>query len=132
MFSHITVGVSDFDRAFGFWQPLMALLGHPVRLVDRSRPWAVWETAGGGRPFFIITRPFDGAPALPGNGTMAAFSAGDRTTVERVHELGLALGGHDEGGPALRPEYHPGYYGAYLRDPDGNKLCIVCHAPQGC
>ena len=45
--------------------------------------------------------------------------------------LGLARGATDEGAPGLRPHYHADYYGAYLRDPDGNKLCCVCHRPTG-
>ena len=60
---------------------------------------------------------------------MAAFLATDRPTVERVHALALQLGGTDEGAPGLRPHYHANYYGAYFRDPDGNKLCVCCHDP---
>jgi predicted lactoylglutathione lyase len=51
--------------------------------------------------------------------------------VDRCHALALELGGRDEGAPALRPQYHASYYGAYFRDPDGNKLCVVCHAAEG-
>jgi lactoylglutathione lyase len=61
---------------------------------------------------------------------MTAFLAPDRAAVDAVHALALAHGGSDAGPPALRPEYHANYYGAYLRDPDGNKLCVVCHDLQ--
>ena len=64
----------------------------------------------------------------PGNGQMTAFLAADRATVDRAHAVALAQGGHCEGPPGLRPEYHANYYGAYFRDPDGNKLCVACHA----
>ena len=65
-----------------------------------------------------------------GNGVTVAFEAPDRASVDRFHAAGLAQGGTDEGAPGLRPHYHPDYYGAYLRDPDGNKLCCVCHRPE--
>ncbi|MCO4093717.1 MAG: hypothetical protein HEQ37_05385 [Acidovorax sp.] len=60
----------------------------------------------------------------------SAFMAPTRATVEAVHALALAHGGSSEGAPGLRPEYHPHYYAAYFRDPDGNKLCVVCHDEQ--
>ena len=60
---------------------------------------------------------------------MVAFLAETRAAVDRAHAVALAHGGRDEGAPGPRPEYHAHYYGAYVRDPDGNKLCFVCHAP---
>ena len=57
------------------------------------------------------------------------FEAADRATVDAVHAAALAAGGTDEGGPGLRPHYHADYYGAYVRDLDGHKLCVVCHRP---
>ena len=51
--------------------------------------------------------------------------------VDAAHKAGMSAGGKDEGAPGLRTHYHPNYYGAYLRDPDGNKICIVCHKPRG-
>ena len=72
-------------------------------------------------------RPFDGQAASAGNGTMTAFQAASRDIVDKAHAYALAQGGTDEGTPGLRPQYHPNYYGAYFRDPDGNKLCVVCH-----
>ncbi len=128
MLSHVTLGITDFGRALAFWRPLMARLGHVERFADAARPWAGWQPLGGGRPLFIITAPFDGATASPGNGAMIAFSASDGATVRDAHALGLLHGGTDDGAPALRPQYHRDYYGAYLRDPDGNKLCLVCHS----
>ena len=113
----------------GFWTPVMAALGAALRFTDRTRPWAGWEPAGGGRPLFIVTVPFDGAAARPGNGVMVAFEVEDRATVDRVHALALSLGGVSEGAPGLRPEYHADYYGAYVRDPAGNKVAVACHRP---
>lgn len=129
MFSHLTLGIADLDRARAFYAPLMARLGHRLRFDEPEPGWIGWEPATGGRPLFIVTRPFDGNAPQPGNGAMVAFVAPDRATVDAAHAEAIALGGCDEGSPGLRPHYHPHYYGAYLRDPDGNKLCIVCHAP---
>lgn len=61
MFSHVFLGVSDFDRALAFYDALMAVLGHARRFCERERPWAGWQPAGGGRPLLLIGRPFDGA-----------------------------------------------------------------------
>lgn len=131
MFSHIFVGVSDFDRALAFYNPLMATLGIEPRFCDRTRPWAGWQTAGGPRPLFLIGSPYDRQPHDRGNGQMVAFLAADRAAVERAYQAALANGGTCEGAPGPRPEYHEHYYGAYFRDPDGNKLCVACHLPQG-
>ncbi|WP_242487905.1 VOC family protein [Pseudomonas sp. TH31] len=81
------------------------------------------------RPLFVIGTPFDEHPATPGNGQMIALLAPSREIVSRCHALALANGGSCEGPPGLRPHYHPDYYGAYVRDPDGNKLCVCCHEP---
>ena len=130
MFSHICVGISDFERALAFYQPVMAALGATPRFCEPQRPWAGWQSAPGPRPLFIITRPFDQQAAAPGNGAMVAFVAARRAVVDHVHALALAHGGRCEGAPGLRPEYHAHYYGAYFRDPDGNKLCVACHTPE--
>ena len=78
----------------------------------------------------LIGRPNDGAPASPGNGQMIALLAPSRATVDACHAAAVANGGLDEGAPGLRPQYHPNYYGADFRDPDGNKLCVCRHEPE--
>jgi catechol 2,3-dioxygenase-like lactoylglutathione lyase family enzyme len=128
MFSHTTLGVADADRARTFYGPLLAALGLVPKFADAR--WAGWKHPDADRPLFIVTRPFDGAPASSGNGQMTAFLAPSRALVDRCHTLALDHGGTDEGAPGLRSEYHPHYYGAYVRDPDGNKLCICCHDPE--
>ena len=77
---------------------------------------------------FLIGYPFDGNTAAPGNGPMTAFLASTRAIVDQCHAIALAHGGTCEGPPGLRAHYHPHYYGAYFRDPDGNKLAVACHA----
>lgn len=127
MFSHIFVGVTDFDRALAFYTAVLGALGHRLRFRDDTRPWAGFERAPGVRPLFLIGQPFDGQPHAAGNGQMVAFAAPTRAAVDAAHARALAHGGRDEGAPGLRPHYHQNYYGAYVRDPDGNKLCFVCN-----
>ncbi|MET0335075.1 MAG: VOC family protein [Rhizobacter sp.] len=127
MYSHVFVGVSDFDRALAFYEPVMAALQIEPRFCERSRPWAGWQSSPGPRPLFLIGTPYDGQAPQPGNGQMVAFLADTRAMVDAVHAVALAHGGRSEGAPGLRPEYHADYYGAYFRDPDGNKLCVACH-----
>ena len=130
MFSHVFIGVSDFERALAFYNPLMRALGNEARFCEPSRPWAGWQSRPGPRPFFVIARPFDRHPHEPGNGQMVAFLAERRDVVDEAHAVALAHGGVSEGAPGARPEYHEHYYGAYFRDPDGNKLCVACHAAE--
>nr|WP_221439702.1 VOC family protein [Roseateles oligotrophus] len=121
------VGVSDFERALAFYKPLLDSLGIQFRFQDEARPWAGWQSSPEPRPLFLIGRPFDGQAHQPGNGQMVALLAQSRAQVRQAHALALAHGGRCEGPPGLRPEYHADYYGAYFRDPEGNKLCVACH-----
>ena len=126
MFSHVTVGTNDFARVEPFYDAVMGVLGHPVLLRrDGGKAWG--EPTG---PKLFLGPPFDGRSAAPGNGWHAAFIAPDRATVDQAHAAALAHGGSDEGAPGPRPQYHPNYYGAYFRDPDGNKLQVVCHRSE--
>jgi predicted lactoylglutathione lyase len=73
-----------------------------------------------------VCKPFDGQPPHPGNGTMAALRAASWAQVRDFHGAALANGGTSEGEPGLRVHYNPDFYAAYVRDPDGNKLAVVC------
>jgi hypothetical protein len=77
-----------------------------------------------------MCRPRDGNPASVGNGVNIGLLAPSRAAVRAAHAAGLANGGTDEGAPGLRAHYHANWYGAYLRDPTGNKLCVVCHGAE--
>lgn len=127
MFSHYFAGVTDFDRALGFYRAVLPILGIKERFCDRDRPWAGWQSEPGPRPLFLIGRPHNGQGHVPGNGQMIAFMARSRQMVEEAYAAALGHGGTSEGPPGLRPEYHPDYYGAYFRDTEGNKICVVCH-----
>jgi catechol 2,3-dioxygenase-like lactoylglutathione lyase family enzyme len=125
MYSHVTLGSNDLARAEVFYDAVMAALGHPV-MFKRTDSLAYGLPIG--EKFFIMT-PFDRQAAVPGNGAHVAFITPDRVTVDAFHAAALANGGTDEGAPGPRPHYHANYYGAYVRDPDGNKLQAVCHRP---
>jgi catechol 2,3-dioxygenase-like lactoylglutathione lyase family enzyme len=127
VFSHITVGTNDLGRATAFYDAVLAPLGSRRRPVspDGSPPAACWVGPGHSLPRFYVRMPFDGAPAGRGNGSMVAFAAPSRAAVDSAFAAGLAAGGTDEGAPGPRSRYGDGYYGAYLRDPDGNKIHVV-------
>jgi hypothetical protein len=84
----------------------------------------------GGRPQLWIVSPLDKSPASVGNGITIGLDAPDRAAVDAAYKAGMSGGAKDEGAPGLRAHYHPNYYGAYLRDLDGNKICVVCHKPE--
>ena len=128
MFSHIFVGVTDFERALRFYAPVMDALGLQLRFCERDRPGAGWQRPGEARPLLLLGTPYAGEHA-GGNGQMVAFLADTRALVDTVYAAALQQGGTDEGAPGLRPEYHASYYGAYFRDTEGNKLCVACHQP---
>jgi catechol 2,3-dioxygenase-like lactoylglutathione lyase family enzyme len=127
MFSHITVGVSDLDRAALFYDALLTPLGLTRRPVtpDGGPPSLCWHLPGTGLPRFYAYLPFDGNSCSPGNGSMIAFLAPSIEGVEQSYADAMQQGGLDEGPPGQRQHYGPGYFGAYLRDPDGNKVHVV-------
>lgn len=126
MFSHAMLGCNNIASARKFYEPVMGLIGIPL-MIDEEDFIAFGKP---GQPRFWVTRPIDDAPASAGNGTMVAFLAESRDIVDAAHAAAMANGGSDEGLPGLRPHYHENYYGAYFRDPEGNKLCVVCHAAE--
>lgn len=127
MFSHITVGSRDLERAGRFYDAVLTAIGLKRRVVTPDGgPLALcWVSAQATLPRFYVYSPYDGEPATVGNGSMVAFLAPSREAVIAAHANGLAQGGADEGAPGPRPHYGDGYFGAYLRDPDGNKVHIV-------
>ena len=74
---------------------------------------------------FSLETPVNGSRATPGNGVHTAFHAPDQETVRRFHEVATANGGTDEGAPGVRENYNANYYGAFVRDPDANKVEAV-------
>ncbi|HYD31037.1 MAG TPA: VOC family protein [Azospirillaceae bacterium] len=121
MIDHISLGVSDIERAKAFYDAALAPLGFP-RVMD----FAHAAGYGAGRPQFWISVPHK-RPAAPGSGTHIAFTASDRGAVDAFYQAALAAGGSDNGAPGLRGHYHPDYYAAFVIDPDGNRVEAVCH-----
>lgn len=130
MLSHITVGASELGRAGRFYDALLTPLGLKRRIVspDGGPDALCWVATPASLPRFYVYSPFNGEPATAGNGSMVAFLAPSIAAVNTAYADGLAHGGHDDGAPGPRPRYGDGYYGAYLRDPDGNKVHIVHRA----
>ena len=127
MFSHVTLGTDAWPKARSFWIAVMDAIGQP--LFWEHDKGIAFGTATGPKTFIGPT--YNGEPAAPGNGVHVAFLVDSRAKVDVFHAAALANGGSDEGAPGPRPHYHPNYYGAYVRDPDGNKLQAVCHSPKG-
>ena len=126
MFSHVTLGTHDLERAIAFYDATLAPLG--IQRVAKKYPgWAAWERSGEESKFWVGL-PFNRQSASSGNGCMVAFQAESRAAVDAAYQAAMTAGAHDEGQPGLRPSYGPTYYGAYVRDPDGNKVHFVCRS----
>ena len=128
MFSHITLGTNDLEGALQFYDAILEPLGI-VRLLSSPEHGFAAYGHPGERPGLFVCLPFNEKEATAGNGTHVALLASSREAVDAFHACGLALGATDEGAPGPRPHYHEHYYGAYLRDHDGNKLQACCHTP---
>lgn len=121
MLDHVTLPVSDLDRARAFYDTALAPLGI-MRLSAEGTDFAGYGT--GRNAFFWIGRR-DGVLA----GVHIAFTAPDHASVDAFHAAAMAAGGQDNGAPGLRPQYHADYYDAFVLDPDGHNIEAVCHQP---
>ncbi len=123
MIGYVTLGTNDLERARRFYEQLLAEIG-ARRLLELPdvRGYTMYGRSGR-EPMLAITRPIDGNPATAGNGTMIALPMPSREQVDRFHAKALELGAADAGAPGVRGPEEMGFYGAYFRDPDGNKLC---------
>ena len=117
---HVGFAVADFAKSRAFYTQALAPLGIEVLFEDEG--WAMMGRPG--MPQFW----FGEHGTVPGP-IHLAFSALDRAQVDAFHEAALAAGGTDNGGPGIREQYHPDYYGAFALDPDGHNIEAVCHAP---
>lgn len=120
MISYTTLGTNDMARSIAFYDPVFAAIG--AKRAATSPTWTGYQRAGD-RAMFFLTRPFDHGAATGGNGAMLAFLAADRAAVDAFHAAALAHAGTCEGPPGVRAGMDPVFYAAYVRDPDGNKLC---------
>jgi len=124
MFSHITIGSNNLPKAEEFYNAVLTPLGLIQRQVipDGGPISLCWIVPGQRLPRFYIYQPYDGKLAQPGNGAMMAFMAPSPKSVDAAYAAGLKAGGSCEGEPGERAHYGKNYYGAYLRDLDGNKV----------
>ena len=125
MIHHVSVGTNDVARARAFYDPLMQLIG--LRVLKSSSRSAHY---GASDIIFSLETPADGRPASAGTGVHIAFQAPDRETVRRFHRTAIENGGTDDGEPGLRPHYNANYYGAFVLDPDGNKIEAVTYTAR--
>ena len=118
MYDHIGLRVRELKASVRFYQAALACLGHELAAIEDSY-------AGLG-PKGAAALWLHASPEPKANGAHVAFHAPNRAAVDRFHRDGLAAGGRDNGAPELRADYSPGYYAAYLIDPDGNNVEAVC------
>ncbi|GGH52263.1 glyoxalase [Comamonas phosphati] len=123
MFSHVMLGVGDLERGKRFYDALLGQLGIAPGIANRNRFFYRSPTGT-----FAISTPINGEPATAGNGATTGFLAQSPEQVNAAHAAGLAAGG-------VTIEEPPGWRGdamylAYLRDPDGNKICLAYRSPK--
>ncbi len=121
MFSHVMLGTNDLQRAKEFYDATLGALGVGPAKVEEHR--ILYMSSGGG---FFVTRPINGQPATAPNGGTIGFAANSPEQADAWHKAGLANGGTAcEDPPGVRQGALGKLYLAYLRDPDGNKLCAL-------
>ncbi len=128
MIGYVTLGSNDLEKARAYYDALFGSIG-AGRLMEFGENFTMYGTAWG-RPAVAITKPFNGETATPGNGNMTALVLDTREKVDALYARAIELGGSDEGPPGLRGEEgEQAFYGAYFRDPEGNKLCAFRIGP---
>ena len=122
MFSHVMVGANDLDASRKFYDAVLGTLGLPAAIMDEKGRLFYLSPTG----VFAVTKPINGAPASAANGGTVGFMVADPATVDAWHAAGVANGGTTcEDPPGVREGGMGKLYLAYLRDPDGNKLCAL-------
>jgi predicted lactoylglutathione lyase len=121
MIGYVTLGTNDLERAAGFYDELLGVIG-AKRFMEEEQ-FIAWAVAPD-KPAISATKPYDGNPATVGNGMMVALAMKNPEQVQALHAKALELGGADEGAPGPRGD--GGFYAAYFRDLDGNKLNAFC------
>ena len=118
MIGYVTLGTNDLEKAVAFYDALLAEIGSG-RFIEEDN-FVAWAVAPN-QPALSVTRPYDGKAATVGNGMMIALTVDSTDKVNAVYAKAMELGGSDEGPPGTRMD---GFYAAYFRDLDGNKLNV--------
>ncbi|MEH6689452.1 VOC family protein [Pseudomonas neustonica] len=132
MFAYVCLGTNDLERAVKFYDAALAPLGfNRCNTGEESNwegwaGWGIYEEGGAKELALWVCTPFDAKTATPGNGTMIALRANTWAAVQNFYAAANENGGTSEGAPGLRPQYASDFYAAYVRDPDGNKIAVVC------
>jgi catechol 2,3-dioxygenase-like lactoylglutathione lyase family enzyme len=128
MIGYVTIGTNDIDKARTFYDALFGSVG-AKRLMELPSGFTMYGN-GFGVPAVAVTPPYNGEPATAGNGNMVSLVFMERAQVDALHAKALELGGSDEGPPGVRGEEgERAFYGAYFRDPEGNKFCAFRVGP---
>ena len=118
MIGYVTIGTKNLEKACAFYDELLGTVGAKQLMgMDRIKFYGT----GPGTPMLAVCTPYDGKTQSAGNGNMVAIPGGSRDGVDKLYAKAMALGATDEGAPGERM---PIFYGAYVRDADGNKLCF--------
>ncbi|MCH4891768.1 VOC family protein [Sphingomonas sp. SFZ2018-12] len=128
MIGYVTLGVNDLDRARAFYDGLLGVIG-AKRLMQMEENGFTMYGTDWKMPGIAITKPYDGNAARAGNGNMVALIMDSRDKVDALHAKALELGGTCDGPPGLRAPEEMGFYAAYFRDPEGNKIAAF-NAPM--
>lgn len=131
MIGYACIGTNDIDKARGYYDALFGSIGGTrlMEFPDERGGFTLYGVSWG-KPGVAVTRPYDRQAATVGNGNMIAIVMDSRDKVDAFHAKALELGGTDEGAPGLRtPEGDRAFYGAYFRDPEGNKFCAFRTGP---
>jgi len=127
MIGNAMVGSNKLTEAKAFYDELLAVVGAKP-MMDHHSGGRIYAVAPD-KPMFGVLGPHNGEPATAGNGTMVSFQTDSREQVDQLHAKAIELGGTDEGAPGIRGDNPDGFYGAYFRDLDGNKLCAYRFGP---
>jgi len=120
--NYAMLGSNDVPKARAFYDAVLPAIGGE-RIADYPPHAICYQLRGGGRIW--VATPFNNEAAEPGNGAMLGLACESQDDVQKAHALALEGGGTSEGDPGPRPQYGPEFYGAYIRDLDGNKLSFV-------
>ena len=122
MIGYVTIGANDGEKSGKFYDAVFGAFGIERKFSDSG--WLGYGPKDSDSHSVYVCPPFNKEPATFGNGIMIAFPAKSKEQVEAAHKAGLANGGKDEGAPGFRPADQQTWYGAYLRDPVGNKIAV--------
>jgi catechol 2,3-dioxygenase-like lactoylglutathione lyase family enzyme len=122
MIGYVTIGALDSEASGKFYDAVLGALGDERKFADGG--WIGYGPKGEDSHYAYVCPPHDKQPARAGNGIMLAFKGHSKAEIDAAHAAGLANGGSDEGKPGPRPADSTSFYGAYLRDPTGNKICV--------